>query len=74
MLILYCCAITGENNKQNVKVAPIMNDHVGRKSACGQEMGNNEFSWSGLKILRTVRIAGKIYIRKYIAMYYVIKP
>ena len=25
-----------------------MNDHVGRESACGQEMGNNEFSWSGL--------------------------
>ena len=25
-----------------------MNDHVGRKFSCGQEMGNNEFSWSGL--------------------------
>ena len=25
-----------------------MNDHVGRESACGREMGNNEFSWSGL--------------------------
>ena len=25
-----------------------MNDHAGRKFACGREMGNNEFSWSGL--------------------------
>jgi len=27
-----------------------MDGHAGRKSACGQEMGNNEFSWSGLRI------------------------
>ena len=26
-----------------------MNDHAGRESACGREMGNNEFSWNGLK-------------------------
>ena len=25
-----------------------MNDHAGRESACRQEMGNNEFSRSGL--------------------------
>ena len=25
-----------------------MNDHAGRESTCGREMGNNEFSWSGL--------------------------
>jgi len=23
-----------------------MDDHAGKKSTCGQEMGNNEFSWS----------------------------
>ena len=28
-----------------------MNDHAGRESSCGREMGNNEFSWSGLTIL-----------------------
>ena len=27
-----------------------MNDHAGRESACGREMGNNEFSRSGLKL------------------------
>jgi len=32
----------------NVKLTAIMNDHAGRKSACEEEMGNNEFSWSGL--------------------------
>jgi len=26
----------------------MMEDHAGRKSTCGLEMGNNEFSWSGL--------------------------
>ena len=26
-----------------------MNDHTGRESVCGRDMGNNEFSWSGLK-------------------------
>ena len=25
-----------------------MNDHAGGESTCGWEMGNNEFSWSGL--------------------------
>ena len=27
-----------------------MNDHAGRKSASGQEMESNEFSWSGLML------------------------
>ena len=31
-----------------MKLRPIMNDHVARKIACRWEMGNNEFSWSGL--------------------------
>jgi len=26
---------------KNVKFKEIMDNHVGRKSACGQEMGNN---------------------------------
>ena len=33
---------------KNVQLTAIMNDHAGRESACGREMGNNEFSWSGL--------------------------
>jgi len=31
-----------------------MDDHAGRKSTCGREMGNNEFSWSGLIRYRPV--------------------
>ena len=27
-----------------------MNDHAARKFACGREMGNNEFFWSGLTL------------------------
>ena len=38
----YCYAITGKN----VKLRPIMDDYARRKFARGQEMGNNEFSWS----------------------------
>ena len=34
---------------KKVRLRPIMNDHMGIKLACRQEMGNNEFSWSGLK-------------------------
>jgi len=40
------------NNEYNINLIAIMDDHAGRKSTYGQEMGNNEFSWSGL----TVRI------------------
>jgi len=29
----------------------LQKNHAGRKSACGREMGNNEFSWSGLMYL-----------------------
>ena len=32
-----------------IKLRPIMNDHAVRKFACGRKMGNNEFSWSGIK-------------------------
>ena len=32
-----------------VQLTAIMNDHAGRESACGWEMGNHEFTWSGLK-------------------------
>ena len=38
------------SNEQNAKLTAKMSDHEGRKSACGREMGNNEFSWSGLSI------------------------
>ena len=37
-----------------------MNDHAGRKSACRQEMGNNEFCWSGL-ILHLPRGGSRTY-------------
>jgi len=33
---------------KNVDLMAIMDDHAGRKYACGWEMGNNEFSWNGL--------------------------
>ena len=33
---------------KSVKLTVIMNNHVGRKYACGWESGNNEFSWSDL--------------------------
>jgi len=33
---------------KNFNLITIMDDHAGRKSTCGREMGNNEFSWSGL--------------------------
>ena len=36
-----------------------MNDHEGRESASGQEMGNNEFSWSGLRY--APQEAGKLF-------------
>jgi len=35
-----------------MKLRPIMNNHVARKFACRREMGNNEFSWSGLSQLK----------------------
>ena len=30
-------------NKMHVQLTAIMNGHAGGKSACGREMGNNEF-------------------------------
>jgi len=38
----------GTNVEKKFELTVIMNDHAGRKSACGRdEMGNNEFSWNG---------------------------
>ena len=39
-----------------------MNDHVGRESACGREMGNNEFSWSGLNDLPSCLLFSNAFI------------
>ena len=36
-----------------------MNRHEGRKFACKREMGNNEFSWSGLIVIIASCIAIK---------------
>jgi len=33
-----------------MNIIAIMDDHAGRKSTCGREIGNNESSWSGLKL------------------------
>ena len=35
------------------------NDHAGRESACGREMGNNEFSRSGLKEVASLKVRMK---------------
>ena len=46
-----------------------MNNHVGRESACGQEMGNNEFSWSGLVIT-----THEFTLSHYVTRFYKIDP
>ena len=45
------------NNESNARLTTIMNDHAGRKSACGREMGNIHFK--GLLIVHTRNILEK---------------
>jgi len=44
-----------------MNLTAIMDDNAGRKSTCGREMENNEFSWSGLMFeVKILWISGSI--------------
>jgi len=40
-----------------------MNDNAVRKSACGREMGNYEFSWSVLKVIIVAQDVFRMVVR-----------